>query len=215
MQYWQTPVDPCTTMTRNSAAIRPARPADAPVLAALTVHAGHGVMDVFYAGLVPGLSTQEAVEQRRIRSAGNYAEWPRWMVAEDTAGAVLGGVNAFAHDVFGESPADPLIGPDRHAALASLSRLEDQARGTYYLNLIAVSPAARGKGIGSLLVAEAERQARAAQFGRLTLSTFESDEGLMRFYGGHGFRVLGTAPIMPHPALDHGGNWALLCKDLR
>lgn len=201
-------------MTRNSATIRPATLDDAAVLADFTVHAGHGVMDIYYDSLIPGHSTREAVEARRIRSPGNFAEWQRWKVAVDDSGSVLGGVNAFPHDVFDTSPADPLIGMERREVLDNLSRLEERARGTYYLNLIAVAPEARGHGIGAILMAEAIRQAREAAFARITLSTFEADAGLMRFYAGQGFQVLGTAPIEPHPALEHGGNWVLLYRDL-
>lgn len=201
-------------MTRNSATIRPATEDDAATLAMFSVLAGHGVMDIFYGGLVPGQTTRQTVEQRRIRSPGNFAAWRRWKVAADGDGRAMGGVNAFPHELFDAHPADPLIGPERHAALAALSGLEKRARGSYHLNLIAVAPEARGRGVGALLVAEADRQARAAGFKTLTLSTFEADAGLMRFYAGCGFAVIGTAPIEPHPALEHGGNWALLRKSL-
>ena len=201
-------------MTKSAIVLRPARAADAEALAQFTVAAGHGVMEVLYGGLVPGQSTLQTVLERRISHAGGFAEWPLWVVAEADGGNVLGGVNAFPHDVFDIAPRDPLIGDDRRAALANLSALEQRARGTYYLNLIAVAPQVRGRGVGALLVAEAERQARAQRFSRLTLSTFAADAGLMRFYAACGLTVIGTAPIEPHPALEHGGDWALLAKDL-
>jgi|GEM_PF-328921 len=198
----------------HNAVIRDGRPEDAMMLASFAMAAGHGLLEIFYGGLIPGRSTQQAVAERRILRPGAFAEFHRWRVLEDGAGTVLGGLNAFPHDVFNTAAPDELLTAERLDSVASLSALEASADGTFYVNMIAVAPEARGKGAGASLMAEAERLARAAGFGVLTLSTFEADAGLIRFYQRNGFEVIGTAPIAPHPLLEYGGNWALLAKTL-
>jgi ribosomal protein S18 acetylase RimI-like enzyme len=198
----------------QSIAIRDALAADTMQLAQLAIMAGHGLLDIFYGGLIPGKSTAEIVAERRMLHPGNFAELANWRVARDGAGGVLGALNSFPHDVFEKSPPDPLLTAERLAVVDTLTKLETSAIGTYYINIIAVFPGHRNGGIGGKLLAEAERLARRGGFRRLALSTFAADTRLVDFYRSHGFRVLGTRPITPHPALEHGGNWALMGRDL-
>ncbi len=198
----------------QSIAIRDALAADAMPLAQLAVMAGHGLLDIFYGGLMPGKSTAEIVAERRMLRPGNFAELANWRVAMDGTGGVLGALNSFPHDVFEKSPPDPLLTVERLAVVDTLTELENSAAGTYYINIIAVFPKRRKGGIGSALMAEAERLARRGGFRRLALSTFEADTGLVDFYRRHGFRIHDTRPIAPHPGLEHGGNWALMGRDL-
>lgn len=198
----------------NGVAIRDALAADVMQLAQLAIMAGHGLLDIFYGGLIPGKSTAEIVAERRMLRPGNFAELANWRVAMDGTGGVLGALNSFPHDVFEKSPPDPLLTAERLAVVDTLTELENSANGTYYINIIAVFPVRRKGGIGSALMAEAERLALRGGFRRLALSTFEADTVLVDFYRGHGFRILGTRPIAPHPDLEHGGNWALMGRDL-
>jgi GNAT superfamily N-acetyltransferase len=190
--------------------LREARAEDEAALAGFAHMAGHGVMEMCYQGLVPGQPLLDTIVERRIRWPGGFCHWQRWTLAEDDAGRAVGGMNCFPHSVFDVSPPDPLLLGERLAAFDSLTDLEHQAHGSYYLNMIAVAPHARGQGIGALLVAEALAKARAAGFAMLSLATFEADAGLMNFYAAQGFKVTGTAPIAPHPSIEFGGNWALL-----
>lgn len=198
----------------QSIAIRDAVAADAMQLAQLAIMAGHGLLDIFYGGLVPGKSTAEIIAERRMLRPGNFAELANWRVAMDGTGGVLGALNSFPHDVFEKSPPDPLLTAERLAVVDTLTELELSAIGTYYINIVAVFPECRKGGIGSALMAEAEKLARRGGFRRLALSTFAADTGLVDFYRRHGFRIHDTRPITPQPALDHGGDWALMTRDL-
>ena len=151
--------------------------------------AGHGLLDVFYRDLIPGMSTEDIVAQRRMTWPGSWAAAERWRIAVSADGRTLGGLNAFPHDVLSNAQPDPLMGPERRDAAAALGRLEEeQTPGSFYINMIAVFPERRSGGVGSVLMAEAERLARAAGFGRMTLSTFAADHKLVSFYRRHGFR---------------------------
>lgn len=198
----------------QSIAIRDALAADALHLARLALMAGHGLLDIFYGGLVPGKSTAEIVAERRMLSKGNFAELANWRVAMDGDGRMLGALNSFPHAVFDNSPPDPLLTPDRLSVVDALTELETSARGAYYINIVAVFPERRKGGIGKVLMAEAEELARRGGFRQMALSTFAADTGLVDFYRRLGFRIGDTRPISPHPALEFGGEWALMVRDL-
>lgn len=196
--------------------IRDGTRADSAELARLAIMAGHGLLDVFYRDLIPGMSTEDIVAQRRMTWPGSWAAAERWRIAVSADGRTLGGLNAFPHDVLSNAQPDPLMGPERRDAAAALGRLEEeQTPGSFYINMIAVFPERRSGGVGSVLMAEAERLARAAGFGRMTLSTFAADHKLVSFYRRHGFEIVATAPIAPHPWLEHGGDWAVMARDLQ
>ena len=67
---------------------------------------------------------------------------------EDGDGHICGGLNAFPYDVFFTSTPDELLTADRLSTVASLSEMEEGAAGSYYINMIAVAPEARGLGFG-------------------------------------------------------------------
>ena len=118
---------------------------DAEDLARLAMMAGHGLLDIFYGGLIPGKSTHEIVVERRILWRGGFCEARNWRVIEDAEHRLLGGLNSFPHDLFESAAADPLLTAERLAAVASLAELEAAATGTYYVNMIAVFPERRGR----------------------------------------------------------------------
>lgn len=193
--------------------IRAAHAGDTMALAELAVLAGHGLFEIFYGGLVPGLSTLETVVRHRIEWPGGFSETKRWRVAEDATGTTLGALNSFPHEVFESANPDPLVA-GRVAAVDALTELEAEAAGTYYVNMIAVFPERRSGGVGRLLMDEAERLARQQGFAQMALCTFEADSRLVEFYERQGYRITKTKPIAPHPHLEHSGSWALLTKTL-
>lgn len=194
--------------------IRDATPADALALAELTIMAGHGLHEVFYAGLIPGNSTAEIIADRRILRSGNFSSHALWRVAASAQGEILGALNSFPQEIFGQSLADPLLTPTRTKIADAITELEMSATGTYYINILAVFPECRGSGVGEALMAEADRLARRDEFNRLTLCTFEADNRTVAFYQRQGFKIIDTRPIVPHPGLEHSGNWALMARDL-
>ena len=194
--------------------IRNGAASDAEDLARLAMMAGHGLLDIFYGGLIPGKSTLEIVAERRILWPGGFCEARNWRVIEDAGHHLLGGLNSFPHDLFASASPDPLLSADRLATAASLTELEAAATGTYYVNMIAVLPERRRAGAGAALMAEAERLARLNGFRRIMLSTYEANVRLVNFYRGQGFHIHATKAIAPHPLLDHNGNWALMARDL-
>lgn len=60
--------------------------------------------------------------------------------------------------------------------------------GCLYVGRFGVRPEHRSKGIGSLLLAAAERRARELGFGRLRLNVRLALTGLQDYYAGHGYQ---------------------------
>ena len=195
-------------------AIRDAVPDDAPDLARVAIMAGHGLMDIFYEGLIPGQTPAQIIAERRVLRPGSFAALARWRVLTDGNRRLLGALNSFPHDLFEAAEPDPLLTPERTSILDNLMDLEASAKGSYYVNMIAVLPERRGAGAGLALMAEAERLARQGGFTRMSLVTFDADHTLLAFYRRCGFEIAGTRPIKPHPAIEHGGNWALMSREL-
>jgi GNAT superfamily N-acetyltransferase len=78
-----------------------------------------------------------------------------------------------------------------------------------YLRLIAVSPLAHGKGIGTALLAAYEKAtAAASRHAFLLCSDFNVDA--QRFYEGHGYVKVGALPKLVRPDIDEWIYWKRL-----
>jgi GNAT superfamily N-acetyltransferase len=195
--------------------IRDAVEGDARALAEVCIMAGHGVMELFYEGLVPGKSVIDCVMARRILDRDSFATFRRWRVAADGAGNFLGALNSMPHKVLMNAPDDPLLDEVRLRPIAGLLELEEAAGDCYYVNIIAVFPQHRGSGAGYALMLEAERLARLQNFQRMSLCTFDGDPGLLKFYRRQGFATKASRPMGTHPAIGATGNFVLMTRELQ
>lgn len=177
--------------------------------------AGHGVMELFYEGLVPGKSVIDCVMTRRILDRDSFATVKRWRVAMDGAGNFLGALNSMPHKVLMNAPDDPLIDKARLQPIGGLLELEENAGESYFVNIIAVYPQHRGSGAGYALMLEAERLARRQNFPRMSLCTFDGDPGLLKFYRRQGFAAKDSRPIGTYPAIGASGNFVLMTRELQ
>ena len=120
--------------------IRDAVADDAQALAEVCIMAGHGGMELFYEGLVPGKSVIDCVMARRILDRDSFAAFKRWRVAVDASGQFLGALNSLPHQALMDAPDDPLLGDERLRPIAGLLELEEIPVDSYYVNIIAVYP---------------------------------------------------------------------------
>lgn len=177
--------------------------------------AAHGVMELFYEGLVPGKPVADCVIERRILVPDSFASVPRWRVAVDESGVFLGALNSLPHQALMDAPDDPLLDEARMRPIAGLLELEASATESYYVNIIAVYPQYRGSGAGFALLQEAERLARLENFRTISLCTFDAADGPLTFYQRLGFEVRDMRPIEPHPAIEVVGNFVLMARELQ
>jgi GNAT superfamily N-acetyltransferase len=131
----------------TSATLRPATPADASALADLVVIASEGLcLGPWAAMAAPGETPVEVGRKRAARDEGAFS-WRHATVAEiegRVAAALLG-------YPLPETP-EP-IGPDLPPEFVPLQQLENEARGTWYVNVLATVPEHRGRGLGTRLLA--------------------------------------------------------------
>ena len=191
---------------------RTARREDAHTIAELFTMAGHGIAEYLWSLETRlGQSPIELGAERAARDDAHFS-WRNAILAERdgvTVGMLLG------------YPLPPAPTPGRSADLARLPpvlqpfvALEQQAFGTFYINGFAVRPADRGNGIGSKLLYKCRKRALDAGTARITVEVFEQNEGALRLYQRHGFRVLDRRPVVPHSSHPYSGDILLLVQNL-
>lgn len=75
----------------------------------------------------------------------------------------------------------------------AIGRLHFNSPAEAQVRFMAVEPTARGRGLGSVILQECERRARAAGATSIVLN---ARDDVQRFYQKHGFAVVGPAPTM-------------------
>jgi ribosomal protein S18 acetylase RimI-like enzyme len=80
--------------------------------------------------------------------------------------------------------------------------------------VLAAAPDARGRGLGSGLLALAERIAEAEGISRITIVVSDANAGARRLYARFGYAEAARRPMAWDGPRIAGRNWVLLAKDL-
>ncbi len=189
--------------------LRDATRADARDLAYLINLAGEGLPEYLWGMMAEGgASPQEVGAQRAGREEGGFSYRHARVCIE--RGRVVGMIIAYRlPDPYGLEDLD-----DAPAPVQPLLRLEAQVPGSWYINGIATLPAARRKGVGRLLMAQAEASAIGAGCHELSLIVAEENRQACAFYHHLGFGELASLPLVPWPGCPHGGRWLLMTRRL-
>ncbi len=184
--------------------IRSARKDDSAAIAALFRMSSDGLVDYIWSRMDDG-SGRPLLETGRARyeREGVAFSYQNCIVAERD-GAVIGMVHCFPM----ESPSGADNEPNPDPVLAPYAALEDY--GSLYISGVAMVPQHRKKGIGSLLLAAAEKRARSLALPRLSVLCFDANESAMRLYRRLGFRAVDRRPLVPHPSLKYRSGDAVL-----
>ena len=194
------------------ATLRRATEADVPDLARLLIIAAHGIIDALYHDLVPGVPTEKLFEWR-FAQAGSVQSYEYCWVAQQGP-RTIGMLHAHPIDGLADAPSDPRLTADRLAVVAPFAALDEQARGSYHINAVAVSPECRGGGIGNRLMALATSEAQRQGFAELSLIVFEQNSRAVALYRRLGFEIAGRSPVVPHPLVHHTGDLLLMMRRL-
>lgn len=185
--------------------LRYARDSDAPQLADLVNFAGEGLPLHLWTGLAG--AGEDPWDIGRARQAAKAREG-RIVVADHGDGAVAS-LTGYA---IGPEP-EP-IGPGFPPLLRPLQELENRALESWYVNVLACYPAFRGRGIGSRLLAVAERIARSEGLHRMSVIVAGDNAGARRLYERHGYAEIASLPCV-RDGWDTGTErWVLLMKTL-
>lgn len=186
---------------------RPATPEDAAALAELVNFAGENMPVYLWSKMAgPGQSAWEFGRLRAQREQGGFS-YRNTVIAEAKDGRVAGCLIGYP------LPKQPEpIPPDLPAMFVPLQELEALAPGTWYVNVLALYPKFRGLGLGSRLLALADRIAANLGLSGLSIIVSDGNAGARRLYERCGYREVGTRPMVKEDWESSGANWVLMVK---
>jgi ribosomal protein S18 acetylase RimI-like enzyme len=186
--------------------IRAARLSDATHLAALVDIAGEGLPAVLWQQrAAPAQSPFEIGRARAMREEGGFSYRNAHVIEDD--GEVAGVLVGYPLDE--DDDADLSDVPELVRGLIDLER---QVAGFWYVNILAVYPEHRGRGLGSGLLDHADRLGRRAGTKGMAIIVVSGNAGARGLYERHGYRHLATKPAPDYPGGRPGQDWLLMTK---
>ena len=189
---------------------RPARKADAAVLAVLVDIAGEGMPAYMWSTMkAPGQSVLEFGRERAARETGGFS-YRNSIVAEvdgEITASLVGYRLDDPYDLDGSLAETPEI-------VRPLVRLEAKAPGSWYVNVLATFPEFRRQGIGAGLLEIAGEKARDQGAPSLSVIVASWNAPAARLYTSAGYAGLARETALPYPGCPHTGDWVLMVKPL-
>ena len=188
----------------RQATIRSATRADSRRIAEFYSISSDGVADYIWSKLAePGQPILDVGAQRYARENTDFSYQNCKLVERD--GKAVAMLVAFPMHIDPDyTEDDPILRP--------YSVLEED--NSYYICGVAVERALRGQGIGKLLMSEAELDARARGFTKLSLVVFERNSVACDLYRRLGYKEVMRQQIVPHPLIHYTGDALLMVKTL-
>lgn len=187
--------------------VRAATPRDATDLVALIDMAGEGLPSYFWSQAAETGQSPFEIGRARVMAEKGPFSYRRALVAE-VGGAVAGATICRRID----DPADLSDLDELHEIVQPLVRLEAQAPGAWYVNVLAVYPEFRGRGIGTKLLAEADARGYAAASRGMAIIVASENLTAWQLYERAGYREKASLPLVGYPGYNRGGDWILLTK---
>jgi ribosomal protein S18 acetylase RimI-like enzyme len=187
--------------------LRTAQTGDEPQIAPLMIEAGGGFYEFLFGGLGPEMTLLQFFKRAISADEGPYS-WKNCLVAE-RCGHLIGFANAFPTRLIRDQDPGP-IAQESLAHLAPVTEIMDWD--SFFLNSIAVLPSARGQGVGQALLEEVLNRARRTNFQNVTLQVWEGNDSACRLYERHGFTIVRTAVLEPHPKLAETRSLLMRCE---
>jgi len=190
--------------------IRPATLTDTSALAVLIDIAGEGMPNAMWRDLAaPGQSTLEVGRGRARREEGGFSYRHAFMAeaAGEVAACLVGYPLDDPYELTGLDEMPDLVRP--------LLRLEAQAPGSWYVNVLASFLEFRGQGIGARLLAHGDNQGRQLGAPAMSVIVGSWNEGAVRLYARTGYVEIAREHAVVPPGFSDLGDWCLMVKSLR
>ena len=182
--------------------MRPAHKGDCRRIAELYRISSDGVADYIWTKLSQAEEDILDVGRRRYEREGTAFSYENCKLVE-LDGSVIGMLVAFPMEIEEDyEETDPILVP--YSVLE-----EDQS---YYICGMAVDEEHRGRGLGTMLLEEAECTCRALRFTKLSLIVFEQNVQARRLYERYGYVATRRHPVVRHPLIHYTGDALLMVK---
>ena len=145
--------------------------------------------------------------RRALREEGSFSYRNATIVEHDgqCAGCLIGY----------QLPDEPgPIPADMPAMFVPLQELENLARGTWYINVLAVQPQWRRRGLGTRLLALADETAALSGRRRISVIVSDGNIGARRLYELCGYSACVTRLMVKERWKNEGESWVLMKKNL-
>lgn len=162
--------------------VRNATPEDVPFLISVIDMASDGLIPALWDGMAPEGLDGFAVGQALVSAEGGDFSYRHGFVLEQD-GSPIGGMIGYALP----TTAKP-AGPEIPEAFVAIEELANFVPGYWYINVVAMIPEARSKGLGAALLNEAEAQARRHGCPGLALIVVATNVGAIHAYARAGYR---------------------------
>jgi ribosomal protein S18 acetylase RimI-like enzyme len=192
-------------MTKFAGTFRRATPADIPALAQLVEFASEGFSLHFWTQVAGPNRDPWEIGRQRVSSETVGVSYRNALIAEE-AGTIIGALIGY-----------PLVeesdhGDALHPLLVPLHELMMLAPNTWYVHVLAAFPEYRSRGIGTSLLAVADKLAASAGAPGLSLITSDTNTGARRLYERNGFREAARRRMVKNGWQHPGADWVLMIK---
>ncbi|WP_207284123.1 GNAT family N-acetyltransferase [Pseudomonas sp. FW300-N2F2] len=177
-------------------AIRPALPTDAREIARLFRISSEGASDYIWSQLAKPDQDLLDVGAARYAREGVDFSYQNCLVAQAN-GQVIGMMHAYVtrHDPQAAPVTDPVLAP----------YADMEVPDTLYISSLALHEGWRNKGLGVRFLELAQQRADQLALKGLSLIDYAANTGARRFYERHGFGIVKTCQVVPHPLIQVTG----------
>ncbi|NLU00457.1 MAG: GNAT family N-acetyltransferase [Pseudomonas lundensis] len=182
---------------------RPARRDDAREIARFFQISSEGGADYIWSLIAqPGEDLLEVGAARYAREGVNFS-YENCLIAEHQ-GRVIGMMHSYVmrHDPHAEPVTDPVLAPYADMEIPD----------TLYISSLALDEGWRNQGLGATFLQAAQARCEALGLKGLSLIDYAANTGARRFYERHGFSIVKTCQITPHPLFRVTGQAYLMSR---
>ena len=182
---------------------RPAQRGDAREIARFFQITSEGGADYIWSLIAqPGEDLLEVGAARYAREGVNFS-YENCLIAEHQ-GCVIGMMHSYVmrHDPHAEPVTDPVLAPYADMEIPD----------TLYISSLALDEGWRNQGLGATFLQAAQARCDALGLDGLSLIDYAANTGARRFYERHGFHIVKTCQITPHPLIRVTGKAFLMSR---
>ena len=182
---------------------RPAQRGDAREIARFFQITSEGGADYIWSLIAqPGEDLLEVGAARYAREGVNFS-YENCLIAEHQ-GRVIGMMHSYVmrHDPHAEPVTDPVLAPYADMEIPD----------TLYISSLALDEGWRNQGLGATFLQAAQARCEALGLKGLSLIDYAANTGARRFYERHGFHIVKTCQITPHPLIRVTGKAFLMSR---